>query len=178
MWFRLQSVIRHRIATEKQKLIFEAFQQADAGTKSQVWRDGSGSGDIAGAGVVAGWGDPADEHAGQGSTFTLYLPLFYIEPVADKARATPVVAPIALPLAREEAIADDREHVQPGDQVLLVVRMIRITRGCCWAGAGEGVQGDCGLTGQCGAATGAAVSAHGHHAGYFPAGYVRVDGVE
>jgi len=65
---------------------------------------------------------------GKGSTFTLYLPLHYSGPdsntVIRSTKATaeaPAMPVMALPVAREEHIADDRESIQPGDPVLLII---------------------------------------------------------
>jgi CheY-like chemotaxis protein len=59
----------------------------------------------------------------QGSTFTLYLPLFYVDTgtTTETPRAAAISAPITLPLAREEIVKDDRELIQAGDQTLLIV---------------------------------------------------------
>jgi CheY-like chemotaxis protein len=55
---------------------------------------------------------------GQGSTFSLYLPSAYVAPVAT---TTAVRQPMVLPARQEEVIPDDRDHVRPGDQVLLII---------------------------------------------------------
>src|SRR5262249_19238798 len=56
----------------------------------------------------------------EGRTFTLYLPLAYPgAPVALTRQAA--TQPIILPPPREEVIPDDREQLQPGDPVVLIV---------------------------------------------------------
>ena len=61
---------------------------------------------------------------GEGSTFTLYLPLFYAEPPTQKVlNVAPALPALPAPVStlREEVINDDRDEVQTGDQTLLIV---------------------------------------------------------
>jgi len=113
------------VAPEKQRLIFEAFQQADAGTSRKYGGTGLGLAISRELAVLLGGEIRLTSVHGQGSVFTLYLPLHYSGP--DGATATRQSEKldgsrvIALPIAREEHIADDRDEIVPGDPVLLII---------------------------------------------------------
>jgi HAMP domain-containing protein/signal transduction histidine kinase/DNA-binding response OmpR family regulator len=134
------------ISSDKQQIIFEAFQQADGSTSRKYGGTGLGLAISRELSKLLGGEIRLSSAPGQGSTFTLYLPLVY-SGARSSRRATQASnesrGDLTMPGIKrmlrpeppqvEDAVviedegsalneaSDDRESIQQGDMVLLIV---------------------------------------------------------
>ncbi|HKT27101.1 response regulator [Dyella sp.] len=115
------------VAADKLERIFNAFEQADSSTSRQFGGTGLGLSISRRMATLLGGDILLRSEVGQGSEFILLLPEHSISPPTTAKAPVPVASrppaprPVTRAMLPAEGMQDDRDRIEPGDSVILIV---------------------------------------------------------
>jgi CheY-like chemotaxis protein/CHASE3 domain sensor protein len=110
------------IAADKQKVIFEAFQQADGSTSRKYGGTGLGLSISKELTTLLGGEISLSSAEGQGSTFSLVVPFeFRSDGNSTERSDMGMIEPIIIPSRTQSFLEDDRQEIRETDKTLLIV---------------------------------------------------------